>query len=162
LVPEARSPLPELGVLFAFALLVLLASAIHLARQLRAKSVLLRGARDELELRVQERTAELQSINKELEAEIHERRQTGKSLQELSGRLLRLRDEEQRRIGREPHDKAKWALGSLKSLKRQLPITDSPRKISQIGLEIKIDDDKETTFGATAQRGPDDWLRHSS
>ena len=113
LVAEARSPLPELGVLFALALLVLLASAIHLARQLHSKSVLLRGARDELELRVQERTAELQAINKELEAEIHERRQAEKSLQELSGRLLRLRDEEQRRIGRELHDSTAQILGAL-------------------------------------------------
>jgi signal transduction histidine kinase len=113
LVAEARSPLPELGVLFALALLVLLASAIHLARQLHAKSVLLRGARDELELRVQERTAELQSINKQLQAEIHERRQAEESLQELSGRLLRLRDEEQRRIARELHDSTAQILGAL-------------------------------------------------
>ena len=113
LVADARSPVPELGVLFALALLVLLASAIHLARQLHARSVLLRGARDELELRVHERTAELQSINKQLEAEIQERRQAEESLQELSGRLLRLRDEEQRRIARDLHDSTAQILGAL-------------------------------------------------
>jgi len=113
LIAETRSPLPELGVLFALALLALLASAIHLARQLHAKSVLLREAHDELELRVQERTAELQSINKQLEAEIHERRQAEESLQELSGRLLRLRDEEQRRIARDLHDSTAQILGAL-------------------------------------------------
>jgi len=113
LVAEARSPVPELGVLFALALLILLASSLHLARQLHTKSVLLREARDELELRVQERTAELQSTNKELEAEIHERRQAEESLQELTGHLLRLRDEEQRRIARELHDSTAQILGSL-------------------------------------------------
>jgi signal transduction histidine kinase len=66
-----------------------------------------------LELRVLERTAELQSTNKELEAEIHERRQAEQSLQELTGHLLRLRDEEQRRIARDLHDSTAQILGSL-------------------------------------------------
>jgi PAS domain S-box-containing protein len=47
-------------------------------------------ARDQLEKRVMERTAELQ-------------RATG-SLRELSARLLRMRDDEQRRLARELHD----------------------------------------------------------
>lgn len=50
----------------------------------------LRQANDQLELRVRERTAELAAANE--------------SLRELSGRLLRLQDEERRRIARELHD----------------------------------------------------------
>lgn len=50
----------------------------------------LREARQELELRVQERTAELSKANH--------------SLRELSARLLQMRDEERRRLARELHD----------------------------------------------------------
>jgi signal transduction histidine kinase len=92
---------------------LLLFLTLDFARNAYRKSQEVGRARDELELRVQERTAELQSINKELEAEIHERRQAEKSLHELSGRLLRLRDEEQRRIGRELHDSTAQILGAL-------------------------------------------------
>ena len=50
----------------------------------------LREARDELEKRVTERTAELHTATE--------------SLRELSARLLRMRDDEQRRLARELHD----------------------------------------------------------
>jgi PAS domain S-box-containing protein len=73
----------------------------------------LRRAHDELESRVQERTAELQSTNKKLEVEVHERRQAEESLRELTGRLLQLRDEEQRRIARDLHDSTAQILGAL-------------------------------------------------
>jgi len=73
----------------------------------------LRRARDELEFRVQERTAELQSTNKKLEAEIGERSQAEESLRDLSGRLLQSKDEEQRRIARELHDSTAQILGAL-------------------------------------------------
>lgn len=73
----------------------------------------LNRARDELESRVQERTAQLQSSNKDLEAEINERTRAQESLQEVSGRLLQLRDEERRRIARELHDSTAQTLGAL-------------------------------------------------
>jgi signal transduction histidine kinase len=66
-----------------------------------------------LDLRVRGRTAELQSTNKKLEAEIRERQQTEESLRELSGRILQLQDEEQRRIGRELHDSTVQTLSAL-------------------------------------------------
>jgi len=57
----------------------------------------LRAAREELEIRVAERTAALRR-------EIAERQKTENDLRKLSGTLLNLRDTEQRRIARELHD----------------------------------------------------------
>lgn len=73
----------------------------------------LRQAHEELELRVEQRTAELQLTNTRLEAEVRERRQAEESLRDLSGHLLRLRDEERRRLARELHDSTAQILGAL-------------------------------------------------
>ena len=70
-------------------------------------------ARDELETRVQDRTAELKQANQALQAEIAERRLAEESLRELSGQLLRLQDEERRRLARELHDGATQNLMAL-------------------------------------------------
>lgn len=70
-------------------------------------------ARDELETRVRERTMELEQANRTLQAEIAERRLAEESLRELSGRLLRLQDEERRRLVRELHDGATQNLMAL-------------------------------------------------
>jgi signal transduction histidine kinase len=59
----------------------------------------LRKAHDELEQRVQERTAELNMANEDL--------------RELSGRLQQIRDEERRQIARELHDSAGQLLAAL-------------------------------------------------
>ena len=67
----------------------------------------------ELERRVHERTVELKDANRRLEDEIQERKQAEESLRELSGRLLRLRDEEQKRIARELHDSTVQTLGAV-------------------------------------------------
>jgi two-component system, NarL family, sensor kinase len=70
--------------------------------------------RDELECRVQERTAEL--------------RQTNEVLRNLSARVLYLQDEERRRIARELHDSTVQVLSALKiniSSLRKLAALDS-------------------------------------
>jgi len=59
----------------------------------------LRQAHDELEQKVQERTAELNTANE--------------NLRELSGRLQQLRDDERRRIARELHDSVGQLLAAL-------------------------------------------------
>jgi PAS domain S-box-containing protein len=73
----------------------------------------LRQARDQLEARVRERTAELEHANQALQVEIAERRLAEDSLRELSGRLLLLQDEERRRLARELHDGATQNLIAL-------------------------------------------------
>jgi PAS domain S-box-containing protein len=66
----------------------------------------LRKANDELEKKVAERTAAL-------EAEVIDRKRVEMSLRELSGRLLRARDEERRHMARELHDHAGQTLVAL-------------------------------------------------
>jgi PAS domain S-box-containing protein len=66
----------------------------------------LRKANDELEKKVAERTAEL-------EGEVTDRKRVEMSLRELSGRLLRARDEERRHMARELHDHAGQTLVAL-------------------------------------------------
>lgn len=64
----------------------------------------LRLARDELELRVQERTAALALANTQLANEVTERRATEGQVRELLGQLVSTEEDERKRIARELHD----------------------------------------------------------
>jgi PAS domain S-box-containing protein len=66
---------------------------------LKAAEEALRKANDELEKQVNDRTAALES-------EISDRKRAELSLRELTGRLLRMQDEERRHMARELHDHA--------------------------------------------------------
>ena len=61
-------------------------------------------ARDELETRVRERTAELAQANAALRVEIAEREAAGARIRQLLGRLVNAQEEERRRLSRELHD----------------------------------------------------------
>lgn len=64
----------------------------------------LRDARDQLERRVQERTSELSHTNLELNREIKERNRAEAGLRTLAAKVLKIQDDERRRIARDLHD----------------------------------------------------------
>jgi signal transduction histidine kinase len=113
LIAAIRSSLPEL----AGALGGLLGSAMlltfHFARAAQHRSKELSEARDQLEQRVRERTLDLQRINEDLVGQVAKRRRAEDSLRNLSGRLLRLQDDERRRIARDLHDSTTQILGAV-------------------------------------------------
>jgi signal transduction histidine kinase len=110
---KIESRLPERAYLMGSLIGLLLFTTLDFAQGSYYRSRELRQVHKELESRVEQRTTELRLANRELEGEIHERRRAEESLQELSGRLLHLRDEEQRRIARELHDGTVQTLGAL-------------------------------------------------
>lgn len=73
----------------------------------------LRKAYDELELRVEERTSQLEHANETLKAENAERLRAEESRRELLGRLVTAQEEERRSISRELHDRMGQQLAAL-------------------------------------------------
>jgi signal transduction histidine kinase len=110
---DMRSWMPELAGVLGGLLGSALLLALHFGRAAQSRSGELRQARDLLDVRVRQRTAELQQANEHLEAQIAERIRAEDSLQHLSGRLLRLQDEERQRISRELHDSTTQMLGAV-------------------------------------------------
>jgi signal transduction histidine kinase len=147
LLRQLQSGLPRLGLVMGSIIGLLLFTTLDFARSTYLKSRELRRAHDELDLRVRDRTAELQSTNKKLEAEIQERRQAEESLRELSWRILRLQDEEQRRIGRELHDSTVQTLSMLAvdleqalrgdRSKAQRLLEESAELVEQVTAEVR-------------------------
>jgi signal transduction histidine kinase len=82
-------------VVFLFASAVIVA----MGEVNRRNNEVLRGAQDELETRVEQRTAELDKANQ--------------SLRDLTARLLHFQDEERRRLARELHDSVGQTLAAL-------------------------------------------------
>ena len=64
----------------------------------------LRRARDGLEVKVGERTAELSKVNATLQSEVVEHRKAEAARAQLLGRLVTAQEEERRRLSRELHD----------------------------------------------------------
>jgi PAS domain S-box-containing protein len=74
----------------------------------------LRAARDELEERVKERTADLVTANEQLKREIEQRKRAEKQICRLSHELLMAQESERQRISRELHDVVGQDLSALK------------------------------------------------
>ncbi|MDD2902723.1 MAG: PAS domain-containing sensor histidine kinase [Syntrophales bacterium] len=83
----------------------------------------LQKAHEELEQRVEERTAELTKVNRQLRQEMAEHRQTAEALKEseqklrhLATRLLTVQEDERRRVSQELHDEMAQELVAMKLL----------------------------------------------
>jgi signal transduction histidine kinase len=108
---------------------------IVMAESRRLQNEVLRKAQGELEARVQERTADLDSAND--------------NLRELSARLLQLQDDERRRIARELHDSVGQMLAALnmnlstvradveRLAKTANALTDSENLVQQMSTEVR-------------------------
>ncbi len=90
----------------------------------------LRKSQSDLEQKVEERTSQLAVSLAAVESEVAVRRQAEQQLSELSAQLLRLQDEERRRIARDLHDSTgqtlsalKMTLGAMGRLVRGIPKT---------------------------------------
>jgi two-component system, NarL family, sensor histidine kinase UhpB len=110
-----------------------LASVTDITERKRAQEAL-RRAHDELEIRVQERTADLVATNAKLESSIKERRR-------LEHELLDITEKERRRIGLDLHDDLGQKLAGITMMvkglelglkKRNLPEADQACRISDL------------------------------
>jgi PAS domain S-box-containing protein len=98
----------------------------------------LRRSRDELEIRVRERTGKLAKVNEELQDEISQRkgaeeslRRSEKQLRHLSNQLLMAQEAERKRIAQELHDSIGQSLAAIRFALE--------RKIGQMGKEKRPD-----------------------
>lgn len=109
----------------------------------------LRRAHEDLEARVQQRTAELSAAKARLEQEVAEHARAEEALQKLTGQLFQLQDEERRRLARELHDGATQNLvaltmnmasmrdRALSAEQRAEVLNDSVRLIQQSVAELR-------------------------
>jgi PAS domain S-box-containing protein len=92
----------------------------------------LREAHDDLEKRVQERTAELGKVNEALKAEIESHKRTGAAHTEFMQQLINAKEAERHRIARELHDQMGQHLTALslglKLLKDVMPESSPARE----------------------------------
>ena len=133
-VNEIRSILPELIFAVGCCLSLLLSLSVYFAVRLAYSSERARNANDalqqeirtregaqeelrrahaDLEMRIDQRTAELASSNTLLRQEVSEHKRTEDLLRDLTGRLFQVQDDERKRLARELHDGATQNLVAL-------------------------------------------------
>jgi two-component system CheB/CheR fusion protein len=122
LVPIEREVLEQGGRYFLARLLPYRTTEDHIAgvvltfvditeRQLAKDAV--EQAKEDLERRVQERTAQVDAVNEALRGEARERQQAEKARQELQRKLVNAQEEERSRISRELHDEVGQRIAAL-------------------------------------------------
>ncbi|HEX7285309.1 MAG TPA: PAS domain S-box protein [Candidatus Angelobacter sp.] len=119
-----------------------------ITNQVRAEEEL-RRAHDDLELRVHERTADLERANLALQGEISERLLAEEEVRKLSARVMRVQDEERRHLARELHDGATQNLvaialnlgstrnGAIQDPATQARVEESQRLAEQCANELR-------------------------
>lgn len=99
--------------------------------ELKRAQAELRRARDELETRVQQRTADLKTANARLRAAITER-------ERLERELLEITEKERRRIGLDLHDDLGQKLAGIALMTKGLELRLSKQKAQEAGEAAKI------------------------
>lgn len=99
---------------YAIGYLVVTATIIFLADRGRRALSQVEAARQTLEEKVEERTRELQTALTQLREEIAVRAEAEDARRKLSARIMKIQDEERRRIARELHDSIGQTLAALK------------------------------------------------
>jgi len=110
----------------------------------------LRKAHDELEMRVNERTAELEQKNLQIREQAEILKATNHGLRDLSARLLHVQDEERRHIARDLHDSTgqtlallTMTLSALESDARKLDpelakgLAENAELVRQVSVELR-------------------------
>jgi signal transduction histidine kinase len=96
---------------------------VNAQRELAKKTAELEESRFQLERRIEERTQGLNDALSRLRAEIEVRTEAEERLRELSANLLRLQDDERRRVARDLHDTTGQTLSALKMTLSSLQAT---------------------------------------
>ncbi len=120
----------------------------ELLEQREQNERVLEEAREQLERRVLQSTLEITKVNSDLRREVSERLNAENALRQLSQSVVRLQDEERRRIARELHDSAGQYLSAvtltLGQLTRRLAAGgDRNKELVQEALELVGDCIKE-------------------
>ena len=132
-------------------LMAVIAQGQDITERIEMQKALIKS-HDELEQRVQERTAELERINQTLQAEIGERKQMQQQLHSLSTMLAKTEERERRRIATDLHDRiiqnlvyTTIKLGALRESRPEAACFDAAEEIYQ-HIQQTIHDLRTLTF----------------